>query len=124
MKKAFLLSVVCLLAMTSINAQKWSDLSKEQKMDKVLGFREDNQKFLKNTLKLSAVQIDDIDNVNICFLSTLDRIDRYGKTDQAKEQYAQSALTARSMQMDAIMGAENRKKYMDYVTAKLKKAAK
>ena len=64
----------------------------------------------------------DIDNVNLCFLSTLDLIDRYGKDDAAKEKYAKSAVNARNAQLDAIMGPENRKKFQDYVVAKLKKA--
>jgi hypothetical protein len=122
MKKTILFALICILAVSGINAQKWADLSTEQKLSKVAGFREDNQKYLKNTLKMSPTQLDDIDNVNICFISSLDRIDRYGKDATAKEQYAKAALAARSVQLDAIMGVANREKFYDYVTAKIKKA--
>jgi hypothetical protein len=103
-------------------AQKWSDLSKEQKQMKLEAFRADNQKFLKDSLGLSQTQMDDIDNVNVCYLSTLDRIDRYAKTDGAKEEYAKAVTAARSAQLDAIMGTEKRKHFQNYVKAKLKKA--
>jgi hypothetical protein len=122
MKKTIFLSLICILAISGIKAQKWADLSNEQKLSKVAGFREDNQKYLKNTLKMTPTQLDDIDNVNICFIASLDRIDRYGKDAATKEQYAKAALVARSVQLDAIMGATNREKFYDYVAAKVKKA--
>ncbi len=122
MKRIFLVLVLA-IGFTSIsNAQKWADLSNEQKYSKLQEFRTDNQKYLKETLKLSDEQRTDIDNVNLCFLSTLDLIDRYGKDDTAKEKYAKSAVNARNAQLDAIMGPEKRKQFQDYVVAKLKKA--
>jgi hypothetical protein len=122
MKRIFLVLVLA-IGFTSIsNAQKWADLSNEQKYSKLQEFRTDNQKYLKETLKLSDEQRTDIDNVNLCFLSTLDLIDRYGKDDAAKEKYAKSAVNARNAQLDAIMGPEKRKQFQDYVVAKLKKA--
>jgi hypothetical protein len=125
MKKSIKLTV-CLLAGAMLvkaqTAQKWSDLTKEEKQMKMESFRTDNQKFLKDTLKLSQPQLDDIDNVNICYLSTLDRINRYGKSDAEKENYAKAVTSARSAQLDAIMGPEKRKKFQTYVQAKLKKA--
>lgn len=122
MKKFFILLLISVSVAGTANAQKWADLSNEQKISKLQDFRDDNQKYLKETLKLSDEQRVDIDNVNLCFLSTLDLIDRYGKDDAAKEKYAKSAVNARNAQLDAIMGAENRKKFQDYVVAKLKKA--
>lgn len=122
MKKIFLLLLVSLSFAGIANAQKWADLSDEQKMAKLQDFRDDNQKYLKEKLGLTDEQRSDVDNVNICFLSTLDLIDRYGKDDTAKEKYAQSAVNARNAQLDAIMGADNRKKFQEYVGAKLKKA--
>src|SRR5436190_20117877 len=121
MKKVIFLMVMCFVAITA-NAQKWSELSKEQKAMQLQAFREDNQNYLKNTLGLTQGQLDDVDNVNVCYLGTLDRIDRYGKDDASKEKYAKSATAARSAQLDAIMGAENHKKFSEYVKAKLKKA--
>ena len=121
MKKVIFLMVMCFVAITA-NAQKWSELSKEQKAMQAQAFRDDNQNYLKTTLGLNQGQLDDVDNVNICFLSTLDRIDRYGKDDASKEKYAKSATSARSAQLDAIMGAEKHKKFGEYVKGKLKKA--
>ena len=106
----------------SVNAQKWSALTDEEKLMKLQSFREDNQNYLKNTLKLSDEQMADIDNVNICYLSTLDRIERYGKTDADKDKYAEAVTAARSAQLDAIMGVEKRNQYAKYVADKLKKA--
>ena len=122
MKRILILLVISISLAGVANAQKWADLSNEQKISKLQDFRDDNQKYLKETLKMSDEQRTDIDNVNLCFLSTLDLIDRYGKDDAAKEKYAKSAVNARNAQLDAIMGAENRKKFQDYVVAKLKKA--
>ncbi len=122
MKKVLFFLFICFACATAVNAQKWADLSNEQKWMKAQDFRDDNQNYLKNTLKLTEDQLVDVDNVNLCFLSTLDRIDRYGKDDATKEKFAKSAIQARSVQLDAIMGVENRKKFQDYVAGKLKKA--
>ncbi len=117
-----LLFAVLLFGMATVGAQSWKDLTNEQKLMKAKEFREDNQKYMKETLGLSQDQMDDIDNVNICYLSTLDRIDRYGKTDEGKAKYAKAATAARSAQLDAIMGTEKRKQYQSYLSEKLKKA--
>lgn len=124
MKKYGLLLVLLIMASgLSLYAQKkWSDLSDEEKMMKLQSFRDDNQKYLKNTLKMTDEQLTDIDDVNVCYLATLDRIDRYGKTDADKEKYAKAVTTARSAQLDAIMGVEKRKQFTKYVEDKLKKA--
>lgn len=122
MKKLILLIAVCLVALTKINAQTWAELSDEQKVMKLKAFRADNQKYLKEKLGMSKTQMDDIDNVNICYLSTLDRINRYGKDDATKEKYAKAVTEARSAQLDAIMGPEKRQQYAEYVVEKIKKA--
>jgi hypothetical protein len=121
MKKLLLLLVVMLMV-SATQAQKWADLSDEQKISQLQDFRADNQKYLKETLKLSDEQVNDIDNVNLAFLAALDRIGRYGKDDATKEKWAKTAIAARSSQLDVIMGAEKSKKFQDYVAAKLKKA--
>ena len=121
MKKSIFTIAVILLATNLMFAQKWADLSKEQKMMKAKEFRADNQNYLKNTLGMTEEQLSDIDNVNICYLSTLDRIDRYGKTDEAKTKYAKAVTEARGAQLDAIMGTEKRQQFMTYVADKLKK---
>jgi len=123
MKKYFF-NIVAMLLIFSVNAftQKWADLSNEEKVMKAKSFTEDNHKYMKETLKLSEEQISDADNVNVCYLTTLDRINRYGKTDADKEKYAKSATDSRAKQLEAIMGTDSYSKYKKYVGDKLKKA--
>ena len=121
-KHLFILVSFVIGSWTATNGQKWKNLSDEEKLMKVQSFIEDNQKYMKDSLNLSADQIDDAGNVNICYLTTLDRINRYGKTDADKEKYAKSATESRAKQLEAIMGSDNYKKFRKYVEAKLKKA--
>jgi len=104
-------------------AQKWADLSKEEQLMKLQNFIEDNHKYMKDTLALSEEQITDADNVNVCYLTTLDRINRYAKTDADKEKYAKSSTESRAKQLEAIMGTDKYNKFRKYVETKLKKAA-
>src|SRR5215470_3360484 len=122
MKKAIVFFAVCLAAMTVVHAQKWDELTEEQKLSKAKSFREDNQKYLKSTLGMTQTQLNDIDNVNLCFLSTLDRIDRYAKDDATKEKYADALWEVRWAQLDAIMGKEKHEKFAEYLKAKVEKA--
>jgi hypothetical protein len=124
MKKVILFSALCLLSAAGAYAQKakWEDLSKEEKMMKLQGFREANQKYLKDSLGMNQDQLTDIDNVNVCFLTTMERIKRYGKDQGNMKKYAEAVAAARSLQLDAIMGPEKRKKFAEYVEAKLKSA--
>ncbi len=121
MKKTILIITIAIAAFTTTNAQKWSDLTQEEKVMKAKQFRADNQQYLKDSLGMSADQMDDIDNVNICFLSTLDRIDRYAKDDATKQKYAKAITDARWAQLDVIMGADKHKQYSEYIKSKLKK---
>jgi len=122
MKKTIFFMIVCLVAFTKLNAQTWDELTDEQKVMKVKNFRADNQKYLKEKLGMSTTQINDIDNVNLCFLSMLDRVNRYGKSEENKEKVAQAAAEARSIQLEIIMGEEKHKKYTEYMMEKIKKA--
>jgi len=124
MKRVIFLIVVSLCMVNAACAQSWSELTDEQKLMKLKSFRVDNQKYLKETLHLTQTQMDDIDNVNICFLSTLDRINRYAKDQGTKEKYAKAVWDARWAQLDAIMGADKHNKYAEYLKAKLEKANK
>jgi hypothetical protein len=119
MKKLFFVFLISVIGVGMASAQTWDDLSKEEKMMKAKKFRADNQNFLKNTLNMTDEQVSDIDNVNVCYLSTLDRINRYAQTDEAKENAAEAVTVARSIQLDAIMGEENREQFMEYVAGKL-----
>lgn len=114
--------IVCVIAAIA-NAQKWSELSDEQKIMKLESFRADNQNYLKNTLGMTQQQMTDIDNVNICYLSTLDRISRYAKDDAAREKYADAVSQGRWAQLDAIMGADKHEQYAKYLKDKIEKAA-
>lgn len=124
MKRTILFSMLCLFAASGAFAQKakWENLTKEEKMMKLQSFREDNQKYLKDSLAMNADQLADIDNVNVCFLSTMERIQRYGKDKGNMQKFAEAVAAERSIQLDAIMGPEKRKKFAEYVEAKLKKA--
>jgi len=120
MKSKLLLVIICLLAITTSYAQKkWEELSDEQKLTQLKSFRDDNQKYLKDTLKLTATQMTDLDNLNLCFLSTLDRVDRYTKDHATKEKYADALWQVRWAQVDAIMGKEKHDKYAAYLKRKL-----
>lgn len=125
MKNRILFIVICLITVTMANAQKdkWEQLTDEQKLMKLQSFRAENQKYLKDSLKLTSTQMSDVDNVNVCFLSTLDRIDRYAKDDATKEKYAEALWEVRWAQVDAIMGKDKHDKYAAYMQAKLEKAA-
>jgi len=120
----FVMTFLAMISVTAVKAQKWSSLTDEEKLMKAKEFRADNQKYLKTTLAMTDQQVTDIDNVNICYLSTLDRLDRYGKDDATKEKYAKAVTEARSAQLDAIMGTEKHKQYSEYIKGKLQKAMK
>jgi len=122
MKKVILSIAILLVSAVAVNAQKWEELTDEQKLTKLKSFREDNQKYLKTTLGMTPTQMKDIDNVNACFLSTLDRIERYAKDDATKEKYADALWEVRWAQLDAIMGKDKHEKYAEYLKAKIEKA--
>ena len=121
MKRTIPFIMACVMS-AAVNAQKWSELTDEQKMMKLKSFRADNQNYLKNTLGMTQQQMTDIDNVNVCYLSTLDRISRYAKDDAAKEKYADAVSQGRWAQLDAIMGADKHEQYAKYLKDKLEKA--
>jgi len=122
MKRTTFFMVICLIAATAVRSQKWSDLSDEQKEMKLKSFRDANQKYLKDSLHLTQTQMTDLDNVNVCFLSTLDRIDRYVKSDEDKEKYADAVWNARWAQVDAIMGKDKHEQYAAYMKRKIEAA--
>jgi hypothetical protein len=123
MKNTILSIMVCIIAATAVNAQKWSDMTDEQKMMQLKSFRADNQNYLKSTLGMTQQQMTDIDNVNVCYLSTLDRISRYAKDDATKEKYADAISQGRWAQLDAIMGADKHEQYAKYLKDKIEKAS-
>lgn len=125
MKSLLLATLFLAVTVTSSYAQKkWDELTDDQKIEKLKAFRADNQKYLKNTLGMSETQLKDIDAVNLCYLATLDRIERYSKDGAKKDEYAEGVTAARSAQLDAIMGADKHKQFAEYVQAKLEKAQK
>ncbi len=122
MKTKIFFIVTALLTAIVTNAQKWNELTDEKKLAKLESFRADNQKYMKDSLKLSKTQMTDLDNLNLCFLSTLDRIDRYAKDDANKEKYAEALWEVRWAQVDAIIGKEKHEKYAAYLKRKINKA--
>ena len=122
MKNIMVFIAIFLFSASAIHAQKWDDLTDEQKLMKLKSFRADNQKYLKDSLKLTQTQMNDIDNVNICFLSTLDRINRYGKDEETKDKVADFIADARWAQVEAIMGADKHARYEEFIKRKIEKA--
>ena len=125
--KAKLLLIVFFLATAAgagaqSKAQKWDELTGEQKLAKLKTFRAGNQKFLRDSLKLSQTQITDLDTLNVCFLSTLDRIDRYAKDMETKEEYADALWEVRWRQVDAIIGKEKHERYASYIKRRITEA--
>ena len=124
--KTIIVTLVAMLALCPVSAfsqKKWKDLTQEERLMKVEDFIQDNHKYMQDSLALSEEQISDADAVNICYLSTLDRINRYGKSDADKEKYVKTITDGRTKQLEAIMGVDKFKKYRSYVEKKLKKAA-
>ena len=123
MKNYVLLLVLLILGFgRSLQAQTWDEMTDQEKVEKLKSFMEDNQKYMKQTLQLTDDQVADVENTNICFLSSLDRIATYGGTDSEKKKYAKSLLKYRSKMIEAIMGKEKYEKFQTYVAAKLQKA--
>ena len=124
MKRAILLIAVGLVTAISVHAQKWEELSDEQKLMKLKSFRAENQKYMKDSLKLTQTQMNDVDNINVCYLATLDRIVRYGKDDARKEELAEAVSEARWAQLDVIMGKEKHEQYSAYLQRRIEKLQK
>ena len=124
MKHSILFCMILFFTAITGNAQKWEELSDEQKLMKLKTFAADNQKFMKDSLKLTKTQIDDVGNINLCYLATLDRIVRYGKDDERKEELAEAVSEARWAQLDAIMGKEKHEQYSAYLKRKIEKMQK
>jgi len=122
-QKLILLAAVFFMTLVS-HAQKWEEMSDEQKLMKLKTFRAENQKYMKDSLKLTATQINDVDNINLCYLSTLDRIVRYGKDDDTKQKLADAVSEARWAQIDVIMGEEKQNKYSAYLERRIAKLKK
>ena len=122
MKKSIVFFVIWLLTAGTIHAQKWDQLKDEEKLAKLKSFRAENQKYLKDSLHLTQTQMTDVDNVNLCFLSTLDRIDRYAKDEASKEKYADALWEVRWAQLDAIMGKDKHERYATYLERRVEKA--
>ena len=117
-----LLALLTFCMGSNLQAQSWDELTDEQKIEKLTSFREDNQKYMRETLKLTEDQITDVDNTNVCFLSSLDRIATYGGSDGDKKKYAKALVKYREKMLAGIMGKEKYEKFQTYVAAKLQQA--
>lgn len=67
---------------------------------------------------MSEDQLHKIQEVNLSYVTNLDRIDKYASNEN-KMKFAEAATTELSVKLDAIMGPDNRKKYMEYILEKL-----
>ena len=123
LKNALLLLMLLLSLPTIVSAQtkkKWKDLTIEEQMMRAQGFQDENLKWLRDTLGFSEERASDVGNVNTCYLASLDRIMRYARTDQEKENFANRVSETRDIELDRIMlGAENKRRYHAYVKARL-----
>jgi hypothetical protein len=127
MKKVMItLVLVTGIAMTSFAQTTWQEtwktLSKEEKMEQLQKYREDNQHYLKYNLGMTDTQRKLIDSVNQVFLNGLNRIEKSNGTDDEKMAQAQEIAKQRSVALDNIMGAEKHMKFSRYVSDKLQKA--
>jgi len=122
MKSKFLILIICIVSASASYAQKWADLKDEEKLMKLKTFRAANQKYLKDSLHLTQQQMTHLDNINVCFISTLDRVDRYAKDDETKEHLAEALWEVRWAQVDAVMGKDKHEKYASYLKKKIQQA--
>jgi hypothetical protein len=89
---------------------------------KLKSFRDDNQKFLKDSLGMTSKQLKSIDSVNSDYMKELDRIHSGSGTDDEKLAKAQELTKKRGAALDSIMGEVSHMKFTKYVYAKLEKA--
>src|SRR6185295_10447790 len=124
-KQMFLLVLMTSISMVSFAQtwqQTWSEMSKEEKMEKMRSYRDDNQKFLKDSLGMTKTQLKSIDSVNSDYLKGLNKIEKSPASDDEKLAKAQELSKKRAVDLDNIMGEEKHRKFTLYITAKLQKA--
>jgi nitrogen regulatory protein PII-like uncharacterized protein len=102
--------------------ETWKAMSKEEKMEQLQKYREDNQHYLKYNLGMSDAQRKAIDSVNQVYLDGLNKIEKSTGTDDEKMAKAQEITKQRSVALDNIMGAEKHMKFSRYISDKLQKA--
>jgi len=126
MKKAMILLVlITSISMVSFGQtwqETWSNMTKEEKMMKIKSFRDDNQKFLKDSLGMTSKQLTSIDSVNSSYMKLLNRIENGAGTDQEKYEKAQEITKQRGEALDNIMGKDKHYEFAQYLYRKLEKA--
>ena len=125
MKKAmFLLVLITSMSMVTFGQtmqETWSNMTKEEKMMKLSGFRDANQKFLKDSLGMTSAQLKSIDSVNSIFIKGLRAIEGGPGTDDDKFAKAKEIAKKRGMDLDIIMGEDKHHRFTQYVYEKLQK---
>jgi hypothetical protein len=125
MKKAMiLLALVTSFSMAFAQTwqETWSNMTKEEKMMKLRTFRDDNQKFLKDSLGMTSAQLKSIDSVNSDFLKGMNQINKSTGTDDEKLAKAKEIATKRGADLDSIMGVDKHALFTQYLYGKLKKS--
>ncbi len=126
MKKAMMLLVLVtgfsMVSFAQTWQETWSNMSKEEKMMKLRTFRDDNQKYLKDSLGMTSQQLKSIDSVNSIFLKGLTQIDKSVATDDEKLAKAKEIAKKRTADLDSIMGEDKRARFTQYMYEKLKKS--
>ncbi len=126
MKKAMMLLVLVtgfsMVSFAQTWQETWSNMSKEEKMMKLRTFREDNQKYLKDSLGMTSQQLKSIDSVNSIFLKGLTQIDKSVATDDEKLAKAKEIAKKRMADLDSIMGEDKHARFTQYMYEKLKKS--
>jgi len=126
MKKAMILLVlITSISMASFGQtwqETWSNMTKEEKMMKLRSFRDDNQKFLKDSLGMTSKQLMLIDSVNSVFMNGLRSIENGPGTDDEKFDKAKVIAKKRGEDLDSIMGEDKHMRFTQYLYAKLEKA--
>ncbi len=89
---------------------------------KLSSFRDDNQKFLKDSLGMTSTQLKSIDSVNSIFMKGLKGIESGPGTDDEKYAKANGIAKTRGEALDKIMGEDKHHRFTQYVYNKLQKA--
>lgn len=102
--------------------ETWTQMSTEERMMKLRTFRDENQKFLKDSLGMTSNQLKSIDSVNSIFLNGLKKLEGSTASDDEKLAKAKEIAKKRGEDLDMIMGEQKHHRFTQYMYEKLQKA--
>jgi hypothetical protein len=102
--------------------ETWTQMSIEERMMKLRTFRDENQKFLKDSLGMTSNQLKSIDSVNSIFLNGLKKLEGSTASDDEKLAKAKEIAKKRGEDLDMIMGEQKHHRFTQYLYEKLQKA--